>query len=109
MAAAAQATRAARAIRRGVMGIGSSSGALSACGGGIAASSGPGVQSRQHSLTAAYFNKGDQAGSEAGLVYGAALRIRPETSTVHKREPPPGVSRENISTRPLGAQVGPSS
>ena len=55
------------------------------------------------------FNRGDQAGSDAGRGYGAGRVTRPETSTAQRREAPPCDWRENMITRLLGAQVGPSS
>src|SRR5450432_2166887 len=57
-----------------------------------------------------YWIKGDQAGSEAEPGVRTRRSLRPVTSTDHICEPrPPSRDRVNIKTRPLGAQVGPSS
>ena len=57
-----------------------------------------------------YWIKGDQAGSEAEPGVVTRRSLRPVTSTDQICEPrPPCASAANISTRPLGAQVGPSS
>src|SRR5450432_2048897 len=59
---------------------------------------------------APYWIKGDQAGSEAEPGVRTRRSLRPVTSTDQMDEPrPPEASRPNINTRPLGAQVGPSS
>ena len=57
----------------------------------------------------AHDRSGDQAGSEAKLGVGTFHSLRPVMSIVKSDGPdlPPG-SRKNISTRPLGAKVGPS-
>src|SRR6516162_3424604 len=56
-----------------------------------------------------YDRSGDQAGSEAKPGVGTRCSLRPEISTVNSEGPllPPG-SRKNITTRPFGANVGPS-
>src|SRR5205085_3895940 len=57
-----------------------------------------------------YWIKGDQAGSEADPGEATRLSFRPVTSTDQIADPrPPRSERVNISTRPFGAQVGPSS
>ena len=52
----------------------------------------------------------DQAGSDPALAVFNRFRFRPVMSTLHSDGRPfaPGVSRKNDSTRPFGAQVGPS-
>src|ERR1700731_4993801 len=57
----------------------------------------------------AYDNSGDHAGSDAKPGVGTRCSLRPEMSTVNSDGPllPPG-SRKNITTRPFGANVGPS-
>src|SRR5215831_1929221 len=52
--------------------------------------------------------KGDQAGSDASVAVGTGLSNRPVMSICASEAPPPRFSRKNISTRPLGAHVGPS-
>src|SRR4051812_40554642 len=55
-------------------------------------------------------SEGDQAGSEASPGVITRRSFRPVTSTDQIWEPwPPSRVRVNIRTRPLGAQVGPSS
>src|SRR5450432_2010956 len=57
-----------------------------------------------------YWIKGDQAGSDAAPGVRTRRSLRPVTSTDHICDPrPPSRDRVNINTRPLGAQVGPSS
>src|SRR5580658_11071620 len=57
-----------------------------------------------------YWIKGDHAGSDASPGVWTRCSLRPVTSIDQICEPcPPRKVRENISTRPLGAQVGPSS
>lgn len=57
-----------------------------------------------------YCIRGDQAGSEAKVGVGTCRTFCPVRSTDHRCGPPcaPRTSRKNMSTRPLGAQVGPS-
>src|SRR3954451_5145800 len=56
-----------------------------------------------------YDSSGDHAGSEANPGVGTRCSLRPEISTVYSDGPPfPPGSRKNISTRPFGANVGPS-
>src|SRR5579863_10542985 len=56
-----------------------------------------------------YESSGDHAGSDANPGVGTRNSLRPEMSTVNNEGPPlPPGSRKNISTRPLGAKVGPS-
>src|SRR3974377_1522374 len=59
--------------------------------------------------TSGHDSSGDQAGSDAKLGVGIRISLRPVISTENSDGPelPPG-SRKNISTRPLGAKVGPS-
>ena len=56
-----------------------------------------------------YSSNGDQAGSEAKFLLGIDCSLRPVRSMVFSRGPPvPASWLKNISTRPFGAQVGPS-
>src|ERR1700754_1098637 len=59
--------------------------------------------------------RGDQAGSDASVGVSTGRSLKPVISTDTKREENPRpraswdrVSRQNISTRPLGAKLGPS-
>src|SRR5665213_3268877 len=54
-------------------------------------------------------SNGDHAGSEAASGNGDGRVTRPVTSTVHSFGRPPRAWRKNMITRPLGAQLGPSS
>ena len=58
----------------------------------------------------AYWIKGDHAGSDADPGVSTRRSLRPVTSIdqIWEFAPPPEM-RVNIKTRPLGAQVGPSS
>src|SRR4051812_8858595 len=64
---------------------------------------------------AVYVPSGDQAGSEASAGVSTGRSLKPVISTETRREENPRpraswdrVSRQNISTRPFGAKVGPS-
>src|SRR3954468_12539983 len=70
---------------------------------------------RHHRQAGRYAARGDQAGSDASVGVATTRSLNPVMSIETRSEPYPlplrsraGLSRKNISTRPFGQKVGPS-